>query len=68
MVNAVAPGFTLTRNYDEYSEALKQSFLDSTLLKRWITPDEIADAFIYLAKSDAVTGEILVVDGGFVLK
>ena len=68
MVNAVAPGFTLTRNYDNYSEDLKQSFLDSTLLKKWIAPEEIADAFVYLAKSDAITGEILVVDGGFVLK
>ncbi len=67
-VNAVAPGFTLTRNYGTYPEEVKQGFLDSTLLKRWITPEEIADAFIYLAKADAVTGEIITVDGGFVLK
>lgn len=28
----------------------------------------IDDAFLHLSKADAVTGEILVVDGGFTLK
>lgn len=67
-VNAVAPGFVITPNYDKNTKELNQSFIDNTLIKRWIQPEEIADAFIYLAKSDATTGEILVVDGGFTLK
>lgn len=30
--------------------------------------DEVADAFIFLAKNDAMTGQIIYVDGGFTLK
>lgn len=67
-VNAVAPGFVITPNYDKNSKELNDSFIGNTLIKRWIKPEEIADAFIYLAKSDAITGEILVIDGGFTLK
>lgn len=64
LVNAVAPGFTLTSAYDDVPEALKTEFINSTLLKKWITPDEIADAFLYLASAEAITGEVLVVDAG----
>lgn len=63
-VNAVAPGFTLTPNYDLDSPMVK-SFIDSTLIKRWIQPEEIADAFLYLATAEAITGENLIIDGGY---
>jgi 3-oxoacyl-[acyl-carrier protein] reductase len=65
LVNAVAPGFTLTSAFDTVPEAMKKDFINSTLLKKWITPDEIADAFIYLAGSQSITGEVLVVDAGW---
>ena len=45
-----------------------QSFLDQTYLKRLVTEDEIADTFIYLAKNDAMTGQVLYLDAGFTLK
>ncbi len=67
-VNAVAPGFTYTRHYDTLPQGMKDEFLQSTLLKRWITVEEIADAFLYLAGADAITGEILVVDAGWTMK
>lgn len=63
-VNAVAPGFTLTPNYDQDSPMVK-SFIEGTLIKRWIQPEEIADALLYLATAEAVTGENLIVDGGY---
>lgn len=63
-VNAVAPGFTLTPNYDQDSPMVK-SFIEGTLIKRWIQPEEIAEALLYLATAEAVTGENLVVDGGY---
>ena len=44
------------------------SFIEQTYLKRWITEDEIADAFIFLAKNDAMTGQVIYVDAGFTLK
>lgn len=67
-VNAVAPGFVKTRNYDKASPELINTFLDQTYLKRWITENEVADAFIFLAKNDAMTGQVVYVDGGFTLK
>lgn len=67
-VNAVAPGFVKTRNYDKMSQEQIQTYLDQTYLKRWVTEDEIADAFIFLAKNDAMTGQVIYVDGGFTLK
>lgn len=63
-VNAVAPGFTLTPNYDQESPMVK-SFIEGTLIKRWIQPEEIAEALLYLATAEAVTGENLIVDGGY---
>lgn len=67
-VNAVAPGFVKTRNYDAMSEEQIKTFIDQTILKRWVTEDEIADAFLFLAKNDAMTGQVLYVDAGFTLK
>jgi len=67
-VNAIAPGFTYTPYYDTLSEEVKNNFIASTYTKRFIEPSEIAEAFLYLTKAESVTGEILVVDGGFTLK
>jgi len=67
-VNAVAPGFVKTRNYDKMTVEQLKSFLDQTYLKRWVTEEEIADAFIFLAKNDAMTGQVIYVDAGFTLK
>lgn len=33
-------------------------------LDRWCTPDEVADALLYLLRSPGVTGQTLLVDGG----
>lgn len=67
-VNAVAPGFVKTRSYDNMAEEQIKGFLDQTYLKRWVTVEEIADAFVFLAKNDAMTGQVIYVDAGFTLK
>lgn len=67
-VNAVAPGYVKTRVYDNQPEEKIKDWLDGTYLKRWITEEEVADAFVFLAKNDAMTGQIVYVDGGFTLK
>jgi NAD(P)-dependent dehydrogenase (short-subunit alcohol dehydrogenase family) len=33
-------------------------------LKHWGTPDDVADAVLYLVRAEYVTGEVLLVDGG----
>lgn len=67
-VNAVAPGFVNTSYLDRATEEMKKGWLSQTLINRFIEPCEIADAYLYLASTNIVTGEILVADGGFNLK
>lgn len=67
-VNTVAPGFVKTRVYDRMSREMLDSFIGQTYLKRWITAEEIAEAFVFLAKNDGITGQVIYVDGGFTLK
>lgn len=55
-VNAVAPGLVYTpKNANMPPEAIAD-FIDGSLLKRWLTVDEVADAFLYLASTDVITG------------
>jgi NAD(P)-dependent dehydrogenase (short-subunit alcohol dehydrogenase family) len=61
-VNAVAPGVVATPMHaPETHEALGKLHP----LGRIATIGEIADAVLYLAKADFVTGAVLAVDGGF---
>ena len=67
-VNAVAPGFVYTPNYDTMTEQLRQQFIDNTPIKRFIDTKEIAEVYLNLAETSVITGEVIVVDGGFNLK
>jgi 3-oxoacyl-[acyl-carrier protein] reductase len=67
-VNAIAPGFVYTHNYAKMTQELRDSFINATLIKRFIQPEEIAESYLFLARSEIITGEVLVVDGGFTLK
>lgn len=63
-VNAVAPGPILTRWLDG-REAHIAKFVEQAPLGRAATPDDIADAVVYLATGTTLTtGQVLVVDGG----
>jgi 3-oxoacyl-[acyl-carrier protein] reductase len=63
-VNAVAPGPILTR-WLAGREAQIEKYLEQAPLKRAATPDDIADAVVYLATATTLTtGQVLVVDGG----
>lgn len=68
LVNAVAPGFVETPYMSTVSDDLKQQWLSSIPLRRFIGMPEIADMYILLATSDVMTGTILVADAGFTLK
>lgn len=68
LVNAVAPGYVHIPRFDTFSKEVQEKMIAEMRLGRFIEPGEIAEAFLYLATADAVTGEILVVDGGFTLK
>jgi len=69
-VNAIAPSNVMTDMTKGAGEELIEIFKQQTPLKRIAEPDEIAKAILFLASDDAsyITGEILVVDGGYSLK
>ena len=68
LVNAVAPGFTRVERIEKFEEKIKNSFIEQTYLKRLVDVGEIADAFVFLAKNCAITGQVIYVDAGFTLK
>gem|GEM_PF-5819073 len=45
----------LTPIQDKYSEKVKRSFSERTLIKRRISPQEVAHAFMFLAQNEAIT-------------
>ena len=69
-VNCVAPGYVQTDLVDDLAQEGKLTLRDlerRTPLRRLGTAREIARAVVYLASADAafVTGEVLVIDGGW---
>lgn len=66
-VNAVSPGVIDTEMNAHLSEADKAALCDETPLARLGTPDEVAQALLYLAGAEFVTGQILSVNGGIVI-
>ena len=69
-VNAVAPSNVMTDMVKGAGPALIEQFRQETPLKRMAEPEELAKAILFLVSDDAsyVTGEMLVVDGGYSLK
>jgi NAD(P)-dependent dehydrogenase (short-subunit alcohol dehydrogenase family) len=61
-VNAVAPGPTLPSPRQDAAAFARQTA--SVPLGRGVSPEEIADAVLYLASAHSVTGVTLAVDGG----
>lgn len=68
LVNAIAPGRTLTPMWGDMTDQYKETQAEGHLIGRWIEPGEIADGAVFLAKNDAVCGELLVIDGGMSMK
>jgi citronellol/citronellal dehydrogenase len=65
-VNAIAPGIIKSTGTDQYPQELLEMSRMRTPMKRWGTPDEVADLTAYLASDAAsyVTGETWYIDGG----
>ena len=61
-VNAVAPGLVLAP--ESMSEAAVESEIESTLLQRPGTPEDVTRTVLFLVQSPFVTGQTIVVDGG----
>jgi 3-oxoacyl-[acyl-carrier protein] reductase len=65
-VNAIAPGLVVTPLTQPAMDipGIEDDYLDNTPLGRAGLPEEIADAAVYLANAQWVTGEVLDINGG----
>jgi pteridine reductase len=61
-VNAILPGPVLMP--DDLPKSVRERAIQGTLVERAGRPENIADAVLFLAKNDFVTGVCLPVDGG----
>jgi glucose 1-dehydrogenase len=70
-VNAIGPGYIETQMTAGIRDdpAMAQSVRDATVLGRFGNPTDIGDAAVFLASDEAsyVTGQVLFVDGGWLL-
>jgi 3-oxoacyl-[acyl-carrier protein] reductase len=68
-VNVVAPGWVETAFGANLDDSTRNLVAESTPLKRWGTPEDVANAVVFLASPAAafITGHTLVVGGGIVM-
>ncbi len=68
-VNAVAPGFIQTVMTEEMPDDAKAGIAEQIPLKRLGTPDDVAEAVLFLCTeaSSYITGQVINVDGGMVM-
>lgn len=65
-VNGIAPGTVLPP--EGYTDEQVRESVERAPLKRLGSPDDVARALLYLIESDFVTGDVVVVDGGRMLR
>lgn len=66
-VNAIAPGVILTDMVRGVAAETMEALRQETPLDRHGTPEDVAQAMLYLAQAEFVTGQVLPVNGGFVI-
>jgi 3-oxoacyl-[acyl-carrier protein] reductase len=68
-VNVLAPGWIQTSFAAELEQDVQRDVSESTPLKRWGTPDDVAGAAVFLASPAAafMTGQTILVNGGVVM-
>jgi 3-oxoacyl-[acyl-carrier protein] reductase len=65
-VNAVAPGYIATPMTKKLPEPIKKTFIDLIPIKRFGTPEEVAQTVKFLLSDEAayITGQVINVNGG----
>lgn len=65
--NAIAPGFIETDMTAVLPDETKEAILNSIPLSRAGKPEDVANAAVFLAKNNYITGQVLNVDGGMIM-
>jgi len=67
--NAVAPGLIQSKMTDVLPEKVKENYLNSIPLRRFGTPEDVANVVGFLASDDSnyITGQVIHIDGGLVM-
>ncbi len=67
--NAVAPGYILSEMTEKLSEKVKEEIYKAIPLRKFGTPQDVANVCLFLASSaaDYITGQTIVVDGGMAI-
>ena len=66
-VNCVAPGVIQTDMCANVDPVIMDQLKDETPVGRLGTPEDVAKAMLYLSEAEFVTGQVLPVNGGFVI-
>jgi NAD(P)-dependent dehydrogenase (short-subunit alcohol dehydrogenase family) len=68
-VNALAPGYTKTEMAPVDEPRFRRHWIEDAPMQRYALPEELGPSVVYLASaaSGFVTGEVLVIDGGYTL-
>ena len=67
-VNCIAPGFIASDMSDVLPEKIKEASLALIPMKRFGTPEEVADVALFLAGQEYLTGQVITIDGGFTMQ
>ncbi|MFZ5986909.1 MAG: 3-oxoacyl-[acyl-carrier-protein] reductase [Bacillota bacterium] len=67
--NAVAPGLIASKMTEVLPDNVKENYLNNIPLKRFGTPEDVANVIGFLASEDSnyVTGQVIHIDGGLVM-
>jgi NAD(P)-dependent dehydrogenase (short-subunit alcohol dehydrogenase family) len=68
-VNTIAPGFTLTEGALVHGGGVAETRIRGRAIQRAEIPDDVTGTLLYLASADSdfVTGQLIAVNGGYVL-
>jgi 3-oxoacyl-[acyl-carrier protein] reductase len=63
-VNAIAPGYTETPAWAGAPPDVIEACVRATSIGRFVRPEEVAHAAVFIAENDALVGQVLTLDGG----